>query len=67
MQYHLRNNIIEILSKKSANSLNELNNKNNKYAYMTKSQKLINKRPESVLSSKPTERSNYQEVNKTFR
>jgi hypothetical protein len=54
MQYHLRNNIIEILSKKSGTAINELNSKDKKYPYMTKSQKLINKRAESVLESKET-------------
>lgn len=63
MQYHLRNNIMDILSKKSGTSLV----KENKYIYMTKSQGLINKRPVSVLSSKGISQTKIGEINKTFR
>ena len=52
MQYHLRNNIIDILTKKSGNNLGDAINRDKKYIYMTKSQKLINKRPESAMESK---------------
>lgn len=44
MQYHLRNNIIEILSKKSL-PVEEL--ALSKYHYLTNSQKLICKDPQS--------------------
>ena len=63
MQYHLRNNILDILSKKSGTSLA----KENKYIYMTKSQGLINKRPASVLSNKVPSQTKIGEINKTFR
>ena len=52
MQYHLRNNIIDILSKKSGNNLGEGCQRDKKYICMTKSQKLINKRPESAAQLK---------------
>ena len=64
MQYHLRNNIIEILSKKSGNNLGEFQNQR-KFSHMTTSQKLITKRPESAAQSK--ENSKVHDINRTFR
>ena len=56
MQYHLRNNIIDILTKKSGNNLGDVNSRDKKYLYLTKSQKLIKKRPESAMESKSREK-----------
>lgn len=63
MQYHLRNNIIDILSKKSGHPCVI----EKKYVNGTKSQKLIHKRSESELLKNSTERSQVRDINKTFR
>jgi hypothetical protein len=62
LQYHLRNNIIEILSKKSAH-LNE-NGLSKKWNFLTSSHKLIHKKGEQ--NDGCTDGPNSQ-INKTFR